>query len=55
MFELKVFDFRACGALSLLVQVTVVPFLTVKVAGLNAKFWMLIVLPEIGETVLVVG
>lgn len=41
--ELKAADFIVCVAESLLVQVTVVPFFTVSVSGLKAKFWILTV------------
>ena len=39
-----------CGVESLLVQVTLVPALTVSVWGANVKFWMATVLPVAGVT-----
>ena len=38
-------EVTVCGALSWFVHVTVVPGFTVRVAGLNAKFWMVTAAP----------
>ena len=43
--DVKISDLILCPAVSLLVQTTVVPALTVNVSGAKAKFSMLTVLP----------
>lgn len=52
--ELNVADLIVCTVESLLVQVTVVPFLTVSEEGLKAKFWMLMLFVATGASCVVV-
>ena len=49
--DVKISDLILCPAVSLLVQTTVVPALTVNVSGAKAKFSMLTVLPAAAEVV----